>query len=270
MTSDRDGAEPSATPPRQSHPAPQPSPAPAQAEPASTELRQAEPYGGPASGGKRLDDPYDDPSARSVRAAIIGGLAMLGTSLVASLMGVPPWISFLLGLGVFVAVVAWRRANAGGGLAGGLLGGSAPLTVDRAAAKAAGLDPDAADARLAAAAARLGHMDQLAAGLGDPALERRIRAMTAEARKTLHALAADPSDIDMARKFLITTIPSAEASVEKYAGLGVRDAALSERFGALMGEVADAATRQREALRRDDALALEVEMEVLAERLRQS
>ncbi|MEL6977447.1 MAG: 5-bromo-4-chloroindolyl phosphate hydrolysis family protein [Pseudomonadota bacterium] len=243
------------------------------AEPPAAPLRQAEVFGGPASGGKRETDPYADPGAQGIKTAVIAGVSMLAATALAGVIGAPSWLAFVIGLAVFVVVAIRLRpsfakaAGIGGALGGGV---AAPLQVDRAAAKAAGLDPAAADARLTEAAARLGRIEAQARQLNDPPLLERIRAMTAEIRLTLEALAADPSDIDMARKFLITTIPSAEASMERYAALGVRDAALSERFAALMDEVAEAAQRQRAALRRDDALALEVEMEVLAERLRQS
>lgn len=227
-------------------------------------LRQAERYGGPASDGKRVTEPTA--ADGGVKIAVISSFAMLGATLLTSILGAPSWLAFALGLVVFVLVAA--RLRAGGG--GALTSPGRALSVDRAAATAAGLDPDAAQQRLDEAQGRLERINRLAGGLGQPALAGRVRAMTDEIRETLIALAADPSDIDMARKFLVVTIPSAEAAMEKYAGLGVRDEALSERFSTLMDEVAEAAGRQRAALRRDDALALEVEMEVLAERLRQS
>lgn len=230
-------------------------------------LRQAERYGGPASDGRRADDPArfrGGGRGPSVASAYVGGIAMIATTVLTGFLGAPGLIAFLLGLVVFAVVVAAMRP---GGLGAGFSTG--PLTVDRAAAAAAGLDPERADARLADAEGRLRRIESLARAFQDRPLEDRIHAMTGAVRQTLTALAADPGDIDRAKKFLVVTIPSAEASVEKYARLGVRDVALSERFGALMDDVAEAARRQRAALARDDALALEVEMEVLADRLRQ-
>lgn len=237
----------------------------------SSDLNQAERYGGPASNGgasgmKDAGSPRK--GAPSVASAYVGGVAMVAATLLAGLMGASALLAFFLGFAVFVGVVMWMRPGAA--LGGGSLSSGGPIVVDRAAAVAAGLDPDRAEARLREAAGRLSRIDVAASMLGDPALSRRLRAMTSAARETLRLLAEEPGDIDRARKFLVVTIPSAEAAVEKYQGLGVRDAELAERFGALMDEVAEAARRQREALRRDDALALEVEMEVLGERLRQN
>lgn len=229
-------------------------------------LRQAEHYGGPASDGVRADRAASGAEARgpSVVSAYVGGVAMIGTTILSGwLLQAPPLLAFLLGLAVFVLVVAAMRP---GGLGRSLSAG--PLRADRAAAAAAGVDPARADARLADAEARLTQIEMTAAELGDRPLEDRIRAMTAAVRQTLAALAADPGDIDRAKKFLVVTIPSAAAAVEKYAKLGVRDAELSGRFATLMDEVAEAAHRQKAALARDDAFALEVEMEVLADRLR--
>ncbi|MEM9725179.1 MAG: 5-bromo-4-chloroindolyl phosphate hydrolysis family protein [Pseudomonadota bacterium] len=227
-------------------------------------LRQAERYGGPASQGRRppgSSGPTLGPT--TIRSLAAGGVAAVLTLVLGGSLG----LAFLLGMFGAVAALALSKP---GGPAALLDPAAASPVVDAAAAKAAGVDPVQANARLAEATRRLKRIDVVADGLGDPPLAARIHAMADACREALQALAEDPSDMDLARKFLVVTVPSAEASVEKYAKLGVRDAALSERFGALMDEVAEAARRQKADLKRDDAMALEVEMGVLADRLRQS
>lgn len=236
-----------------------------QEEDRSAGLRQAERYGGPASHGRGPAAEGARPPGPSVKSAYIGGAAMIGATILSGLLGAPALLAFLIGLAAFALVVASMRPGGVEGALGSVLGG--PIKVDRAAAKAAGLDADRAEARLTEADGALRRIEAMAAALDDRDLSGRLRAMTAAARETLRALAEDPGDIDRARKFLVVTIPSAEAAVEKFARLGVRDHALAERFGALVDEVAAAAEKQKASLRRDDALALEVEMEVLAERL---
>lgn len=238
---------------------------PGDSGPQERPLRQAERYGGPASAGrvssKRGRRRRDSGSDAAMRGLYVAGATMIGTTLLLGLIGAPPWLSFFAGLAVFVFLILRLRAEAAK---------TPPRRIDPEAARAAHVDLAKAEGRLAGAEARLRRIETHASALGDPPLARRIRAMTKAARETLDALAADPGDIERAKAFLVVTLPSAEAAMDKYAGLGVRDAALSERFGALMDEVAEAAKAQKARLGRDDLLALEVEMEVLADRLRRS
>lgn len=221
-------------------------------------LRQAERYGGPASRG-RVSERAGAPGRGAIAGLYLAGGAMIATTLFSGWLGAPAWAAFLLGLAVFLVLALRLRPGADK---------TPPRRVDVARARKDHVDIAQAEGRLAAAEARLERIETLAAGFEDRALEDRVRAMTDAARATLDALAADPGDIARAKKFLVVTLPSAEAAVEKYAALGVKDPALSDRFGALMDEVAEACRRQKESLGRDDAFALEVEMEVLADRLR--
>ena len=231
------------------------------------ELKQAERYGGPASDGRLSDASAGRRPASagpSVASAYIGGVLMIGATLLSGALGAPSLLAFFIGLCVFAITVIVMLPKAQQGMLGATRG---PISVDRAAAMAAGLDPERAEARLREADARLRRLEEIGASQRDRKLSEALRETAQAARETLRALGEDPGDIDRARKFLVVVIPSAVAAAEKFQALGVRDAALETRFAALIAEVKEAAQRQRAALRRDDAMALEVEMEVLAERL---
>lgn len=222
-------------------------------------LRQAERYGGPMSeDGARRRAP-----AASLRPVFISGGAMLAATVFAGAAGAAPMGAFVIGVACFFLTLLLLRDRP-------KVRAAPSRAVNVAKARAAGLDPAAVARRLNEAERHLNTIEKAARALDDAPLESRVFAATTACRATLETVAADPGDIDRARKFLVVTVPSAAAAMAKYAALEVRGAELSGRFGALMDEVADAAARQRAALSRDDALDLEVEMEVLAERLKQT
>lgn len=223
--------------------------------PSETPLKQAERYGGPAS-----DGAGGKPEGLSVKSAVVGGVAMIATTAILRLVGAAPWLAAILGIGVFVAVVIlWRRREKA----------EAARPATRVAATAPGVDAPRVTAELAEAEARLTAIDAAADGLSDRGLDAPLRAMTAKARRVLDIVAKDPRDRDRARKFFVVYLPSAEAAVRKFTALGVRDDALDARFRTLVAEMDATVERQIDALMRDDKLDLEVEMEVLADRLRQ-
>lgn len=138
---------------------------------------------------------------------------------------------------------------------------------ERRVAAAPGVDVPAATADLAAAEAEVTAMEMASEQLS-AARRGDVAELAKEARSVLDGLAADPQSIRRLRKFLKVYLPSARASIEKYAALGVIDAELEERFGALLTDMIATCRRQRDVLSEDDRLALEIEMEVLADRLR--
>lgn len=140
----------------------------------------------------------------------------------------------------------------------------------KGAARIDGLDVRAALEAVDEAAIDLNAIDRAAAAHPDPGLRGPAEAMTDAARAVLEHLRGDPGDIRRARKFVKVYIPSARAAVEKYlAGHGVVDGALRERFQSLMAQMQAAAERQSAALLLDERADLEVEIEVLAQRLEQ-
>lgn len=192
----------------------------------------------------------------ALRAAGLGALAAIAALALALLLGAPFWLALILGAAAFLLVgLSLRR----GGRTERRVAETTPLGVDRATVQA-GLD--AAEADLAA-------IDAIAQGkLSGRGLGAPIREMTAASRRVLDVIAKDPGDYDRARKFLKVYLPSARATVEKYAAFEVIDAELESRFRALLAEMRDTAKRQEDALSLDDRTDLEVEMEVLAERLK--
>ncbi|MEL6317831.1 MAG: 5-bromo-4-chloroindolyl phosphate hydrolysis family protein [Pseudomonadota bacterium] len=225
-------------------------------EPRRTGFQQAEAYGGPESYGPRAA-PVDAPSEGSrvgLRTLLLSGAAMLGVTVLASLFAAPSWVAFLLGvLAFFIALAALR---------------SSPAARRREIARVEGIDVEAVRQTLDEAEAELSEIDRLAFGLQDRGLRAPLAAMTAASRAVLEHIAADPDDLRRARKYVKVIIPTGRASVEKFAKMGVVDADLSMRFRDLVDDMREAADRQLETLKLDDKTSLEVEMEVLADRLR--
>ena len=122
-------------------------------------------------------------------------------------------------------------------------------------------DLDKAEAELAA-------LDAAAQKLDRRAVSGAIRRFTGKSREVLDEIARDPTDAERSRKFLVVILPSARRSAEKFIETGVKDTELDGRFEALMGDLEAAAAKQLETLRLDEKLDLEVEMEVLADRLK--
>ncbi|MEM6670478.1 MAG: 5-bromo-4-chloroindolyl phosphate hydrolysis family protein [Pseudomonadota bacterium] len=191
------------------------------------------------------------------------------------------WVKGLV-VGAVVLVVIFLTMRIGSpwwlALLFGTLAGGAALSLTRPAATPKtereikgipGLSADEIRSQLAEAEAELTAIDGLAPDFSDPELRFGLNEMTGAARNVLDMLADDPSDLRRSRKFLKVYLPSARAAVEKYAKLGVvNDPELDTKFRDLVAEVAATCRRQAEILRLDDKTDLEVEMEVLAERLK--
>lgn len=220
-----------------------------------TGFRQGEAYGGAESHGPRSEPltaetrPGAGPNLRPLFYA--GGL-MLAATILSRLLGASGWVAFGLGVAVFLGALVWFRGR--------------PAR-PRRIADADGVDPGLVRDALDAAESDLLEIDRLAHGLLDRGLRGPLGEMTAAAREVLEHIAEDPGDLRRARKYLKVYIPSARAAVAKFAGLGVVDAELSNRFRGLVEEMTATGRRQLETLRLDDKTSLEVEMDVLADRL---
>lgn len=219
---------------------------------------QGESYGGARSDGRTAGGPTEPDASRraGMKGVYAAGFAMIGVTVLMLLLGAAGWVAALAGLATFVvgATMARRSAEAAKGR--------------RTVKAAAGVDIEKAQADLDAAEADLAAIDRVARRLSDRGLEMHLRDMTKAARGVLDQIAEDPGDLRRSIKFLKVYIPSARAAVEKFSVLGVRDNALDDRFRALVREMKDMAERQAETLRLDDKMDLEVEIEVLAERLK--
>ena len=216
----------------------------------ATRFNQGEPHHAATGGG-----------AGKWRRLLLAGSAMLVVTLLLSLFGAPPLVAGGLGVALFLGLMLF------GGPASHA---DAPPSIDAddSALKRAGVTREDLEATLAAATAELAQIDAAAQELRAPDQRRALDDMTAAAREIIAAIATDPGDLRRARKFLKVYVPAARASVEKFIALGVvNDPALDAKFGNMLTEMTEASRRQRDALALDDKIDLEVEMEVLADRL---
>lgn len=184
----------------------------------------------------------------------------------------------LTGLGVFTA--SWLAGGAG--LFGGLVfGGFAAV----AHVFAFGLDPmrkkglegqSAFDTERVAVAiekaeALVGEITSAARRIGDRGIEARVEAMCASAREVFRAVEDDPRDLSRARKFLSVYLRGARDATVKFADhySRSRDDEARSNYEALLGDLEGSFTQQREQLLLDNRTDLDVEIEVLRERLHQ-
>ncbi len=223
----------------------------------ATTFQQGERYRGePAEGAEPRRNAAD------LRRLFLAGGAMLAVTLVVRLLVDAPWLAFFAGLVVFGAALWFTRP------------GGAAAREDAARRRQADAAPEPVREALAEAEEELALIDaaaaRLAARAGGPALAAKLAEVSAAGRGVLAAVLEDPDDYDRARKFFKALLPRARAAAEKFEAQKVADAALDARFAALADDVAAAFRRQEESLRADERVDLEVEMEVLADRVRAS
>ncbi|MBX2855236.1 MAG: 5-bromo-4-chloroindolyl phosphate hydrolysis family protein [Rhodobacteraceae bacterium] len=216
----------------------------------ASRFNQGEPYHGQTPG-----------DAGRWRRLFLAGGAMIAVTLILSLLGMAPLWAVGVGVALFLGLLMF-----GGGAQ---RAGAAPtIAADDDALKRAGVDRADLEASLAAASADLAQMDAAAEGLSSQDHRHAVAGMTGTTREIIAKIAADPGDLRRARKFLKVFVPAARASVEKFLALGVvNDPALDAKFSNMLSEMTEASRRQRDALALDDKIDLEVEMEVLADRL---
>lgn len=207
------------------------------------------------------------PRRRPLLPVVLSGAAMLVVTYVVGLLGAPGWAALIVGVAVFAAgLVLTRPAPRVETAAARIEDGDA----FDAKLKAAGLERRDVEAALDAAEAELAAIDETAATLHNAAFRPRLRRMTEAAREILRIIAQDPGDLRRARRFLKVYLPSARASVEKFAALGViNDPAIDAKFDGMVDDMIAAAERRRDALSLDDQIDLETEIDVLTERLAQ-
>ncbi len=108
------------------------------------------------------------------------------------------------------------------------------------------------------------------ATLGDRALEARVAAFGAVARKMIRTVEEDPRDLTAARKYLSVYLMGARDASVKFADLYARsrDAAARSDYEALLGDLESNFAAQTDAMLTGDRDEMDVEIKVLRDRLR--
>ena len=105
--------------------------------------------------------------------------------------------------------------------------------------------------------------------LGDREVDARITALNRTVREMIAMVERDPGDLGRARRYLGVYLQGAADATRKYAENAERlnDPALRTDYLKLLGDLEESFGRGKETLLRDDRTDLEVEIEVLRERL---
>lgn len=190
---------------------------------------------------------------RNLAAAALG----FGTA-VAAVLGAGHGLATGLGLGA-VAVLGYHLTW---GLEPWLVGGWQGATdqAGRAVAEA-----------LAEAEGRLLAIERAAAAIGNPELRARLGRIAGQGRGMLEQIAARPSDLRRARRFLTVFLEGAEQVSDGYARTHrlVHAPELEQNFRNVLINIEEQMILQRERLREADVLDLDVQIEVLKKQLEQ-
>lgn len=138
-----------------------------------------------------------------------------------------------------------------------------------AAARAGSRTPQAM-AAIAEAEAKLQAIEDAARGLHSAELKARLRRIVDQGRVILHQLEDDPRDLSRARRFLVTYLDGTRDVARKYAAQqhDVADTPLAESFRRVLTTVEQVFLEQEEVLKRNGALDLDVQIEVLEMQLK--
>jgi len=105
--------------------------------------------------------------------------------------------------------------------------------------------------------------------IGDRALEGRVEALAASARGVFRAVEDDPRDLPRARKFMSVYLMGARDATVKFADIyrESRDPDARKKYEALLDDLEHSFIEHRETLLLENRSDLDVEIEVLRERL---
>ncbi len=132
-------------------------------------------------------------------------------------------------------------------------------------------DNERAAKALKKAEVTLAELNAAAARFGDRALEARIERLGASVREVFRAVESDPRDLTRARKFLGVYLTGARDATVKFADLYARNRSTKARddYVALISDLEASFNAHRETLSLDDRQDLDIEIEVLRDRLQQ-
>lgn len=179
------------------------------------------------------------------------------------------------GLGVALAQLAQTEPAAGSALGFGVLALVTHLL-------AFGIDPlankgiDLSDAEADRVAGVVAHAEETLAGIeadaraiGDREITRRLTPLVAEVRAMLARIEAEPRELEQARRYLSVHLVGAREATRKYAESAgaLDDPRLRADYLALLSELEASFARGRDKMLDADRTDLELEIEVLRDRL---
>jgi hypothetical protein len=137
-----------------------------------------------------------------------------------------------------------------------------------------GLDTEALDAaitRIDTAKALIADMRQAAAKFGEQALADQVERLAATATEVLAKIERDPRELRRARRFLAVYLVGARDATVQFAQSfdASGDPAIRDKYAALLTDLEAQFASHRDTLLQDNRTALDVEIDVLRERLKQ-
>ena len=118
---------------------------------------------------------------------------------------------------------------------------------------------------------KLKTIEQLAGGLRDREISDKVGRLNATVRDMIKIVEQDPRDLSRARRYLGVYLKGAKDATQKYADNHARlnDPKLREDYLGMLSDLEESFNRGKETLLLDDRADLEVEIEVLRDRLGQ-
>ena len=182
--------------------------------------------------------------------------------------------------GIGIAATIWLAAD--GGMVSGIAAGGFAAVVQLFAhgfdpMKRKGMEgPSSFESERVAKAieqaeGRLREVSEAASLIGDRSLQTRVERLCDSARAMFRQVEEDPRDLSRARKFLSVYLMGLRDATVKFAALYRKNRSQSARseYEALLGDLEKSFAQHREELLLDDRSELDVEIEVLRERLKQ-
>lgn len=184
----------------------------------------------------------------------------------------------LSGIGVFTAAwLGWGQPMISAAIFGALASGAHVFAFGLDPMKKKGMsgnnafDSERAAKAIEKAETTLAELNEASARFGDRVLEARIERLGASVRDVFRAVEDDPRDLTRARKFLGVYLTGARDATVKFADLYSRNRSTEARedYVALISDLETSFKTHREVLLLDDRQDLDIEIEVLRDRLQQ-
>ncbi len=142
---------------------------------------------------------------------------------------------------------------------------------DKFDAQQVGVSADEVLAALEEGERAIRSIEKARAQLRNQELRARLGRITAQARKILEGIEADPKDLRRARKFLVVYLEGAQRVSEGYARTHAKleSGELEDNFRRVLDSIEQVFAEQQARLLEDDALDLDVQIEVLQKQLQQ-
>ncbi len=187
---------------------------------------------------------------------LLGSLVLGGATVLTGLFGWDIGMIQSLGLGVLAAGASLMTF------------GIDPMRA-KGEVSLSGVTPQMVEEAISEAETRIEGIERAAADIVDRPLRDRLSKITARGRDILARIEEDPSDLRRARKFLKVYLEGALEATRKYARSqhDLADSEMYLKFRSLLDDMQATFDQQHQKLLTNDRIDLDVEIDVLAERL---